>query len=65
MKTEESTKFDYVKFMRETRRKINEEIKNMSVRELDEYWRKFRQTNPVWQRWVARQNAVKQQTSDT
>ncbi len=65
MKTEESTKFDYVKFMRETRRKIHEEIKNMSVRELDEYWRKFRQTNPVWQRWVARQNAVKQQTSDT
>ncbi len=65
MKTEESKRFDCVKFMREARRKNYEATKHLIGREYDEYWRKFRQNDPVWQRWVARQKAVKQQTSDT
>ncbi len=65
MKTEESTNFDCVKFMREARRKNYEATKHLSGRKYDEYWRKFRQTDPVWQRWVARQKAVKQTSPDT
>ncbi len=62
MKTEESTKFDCVKFQREARRKIYEETKHLSGKEYDEYWRKFRETDPVWQRWEAEQNEIKRLT---
>lgn len=56
-------KFDCIKFTREARRKIYEETKHMSHEELAEYYRKFRENDPVWQRWVTRK--AQQQGADT
>lgn len=57
--TENSARpFDCVKFTREARQEIYEETKHMSLDELGEYWRKFRETDPVWQRWVSEQRAL-------
>ena len=45
--------FDCVEFMRDARRKIYEKTKHMSGEEFDEYWRKYRESDPLWQRLTA------------
>ncbi len=45
--------FDCIEFTRQARREIYEETKHMSLKELHEYWRKFRETSPFWQRLTA------------
>ncbi len=45
--------FDCIEFTRQARREIYEETKRMSMEELHEYWRKFRETDPFWQRLTA------------
>ena len=45
--------FDCVKFQREARRKIYEKTKHLSGEEYDEYWRKYRESDPLWQRLTA------------
>lgn len=47
-------KFDCIKFTREARRRIYEETKHMSHEELAEYYRKFRESDPLWRRWAAK-----------
>ena len=58
--------FDCVKFMREARRKICEETKHLTGEEYDEYWRKYRENDPLWQRLTAieaeRANASNQES---
>ena len=49
--------FDCVKFMRDARSRIYEETKHMSNEENDEYWREFRERDPVRQRWTAQEAA--------
>lgn len=56
--------FDCVKFMREARREIYEETKHLSGEEYDEYWRKFRETDPGWQRLVVGQRALGREVPD-
>ena len=46
-------KFDCVEFMRDARRRIYEETKHLSGEEFDEYWRKYRESDPLWQRLTA------------
>ena len=48
-------KFDCVRFMREARRRIYEETKHMSHEELSEYYRAFRESDPLWKRLKARE----------
>ena len=48
-------KFDCIKFTREVRRQIYEETKHMTHEELAEYYRKFRESDPLWQRLTARE----------
>ena len=59
-------KFDCVKFMREARARIYEETKHMSHEELAEYWREYRENDPLWQRLTAieeeRANASNQES---
>ncbi len=57
-------KFDCVKFQREARRRIYEETKHLNGKEYDEYWRKFRATDPEWQRMVAKQRALGRHVPD-
>jgi len=45
--------FDCVKFQREARRKIYEKTKHLSGAEYDEYWRKYRESDLLWQRLTA------------
>lgn len=64
-KTEDSTRpFDCIEFTRQARREIYEETKHMSLEELHEYWRKYRETNPEWQRMVAKQRALGRHVPD-
>lgn len=56
--------FDCAKFQREARRRIYEETKHLSGKEYDEYWRKFRATDPGWQRLVAEQRALGRHVPD-
>lgn len=46
-------KFDCVEFMRDARRKIHEKTKHMSGKEFDEFWSKYRESDPLWQRLTA------------
>ncbi len=62
MKSKSSRNFDCVKFMREARRKNYEATRHLSGKEFDEFWRKFRESDPVWQRWVAKQAAIGRKT---
>jgi len=62
-----SEKFDCIEFTRQARREIYEETKHMSLEELHEYWRKFRETSPFWQRLTAieaERSKQKQASSD-
>jgi len=56
--------FDCIEFTRQARREIYEETKHMSLEELHEYWRKFRETDPGWQRLVAGQRALGRKVPD-
>ena len=56
--------FDCIEFTRQARREIYEETKHMSLEELHEYWRKFRETDPEWQRMVAKQRALGRKVPD-
>ncbi len=53
MTTKAPKNFDCVKFMREARRRIYEETKHLNGKEYDEYWRKYRENDPFWQRLTA------------
>ena len=53
MSGKHSEDFDCIAFTRQARREIYEETKHMSLEELHEYWRKFRETSPFWQRLTA------------
>ncbi|MYA67861.1 MAG: hypothetical protein F4Y22_11500 [Gammaproteobacteria bacterium] len=49
MTNKAAKKFDCVKFMREARKEVYEETKDLSDDEYHEYWRKFRENDPHWQ----------------
>ncbi len=53
MASKAAKKFDCVKFMREARARIYEETRHMSHEELAEYWREYRENDPLWQRLTA------------
>ena len=53
MSGKHSEDFDCIAFTRQARREIYEETKHMNLEELHEYWRKFRETSPFWQRLTA------------
>ena len=56
--TEKSTKnFDCIKFVREVRRQMYEETKDMSREEYEQHRQKFRENDPVWKRWEAQETA--------
>ena len=61
MTSKTARKFDCVKFMREARRRIYEETKHMSRAEKSEYWRKYRESDPLWQRLTAIETERKKQ----
>ncbi len=48
-------KFDCIQFTREARRRIYEETKHMSHEQLSEYYRAFRESDPLWKRLKARE----------
>ncbi len=47
LRTSTPKKFDCVQFTREARRRIYEETKHMSHEELSEYYRAFRERDPL------------------
>lgn len=53
MTSKAAKRFDCVKFMQESRAKIYEETKHMNHEELAEYWREYRENDPLWQRLTA------------
>ena len=54
LKTSTPKKFDCVQFTREARRRIYEETKHMTHEELGEYYRAFRERDPLWKELQAR-----------
>lgn len=56
--------FDCVKFTRDARRRVYEETKHMSNSELEDYWRQFRERDPLWQRWTRGGTASQPNRSD-
>ena len=48
MTSKASKNFDCVKFMREARARIQAETKHLTGEEYDEFWRKYRENDPLW-----------------
>ena len=67
MKAETPKNFDCVKFMRMARSRIYEQTKHLTGEEYDEYWRKYRESDPLWRHLTtieAERSKQKQASSD-